>query len=540
MTKKILALIVGGFLAGCGGGGGSGSDNGNQQHGGQQSNIGTSHLFGNVENFNVGNSVMDYTISPDGKYIYAVTLDTSSKSKLHVFSRNIESGKLTKIQSLVSTDFVNGKDPLFNPQGMVVSPDGKQLYISASFGIVSDVVVPFGSTLLRFDVANSGQISYRNSMIVKDSYDPMYNVQMTDDGKMMYIGSNGALVSAVSRASNGDMGGILEIQKDINNNEFKNTRYLFLSPDNQNLYASSSSSDGHLYNFNIAASGGLTSKESFAITNGNSLPNDIEVASTGGRGMDISKDGKFFYSVGGFGDAKDSITIFERDALGGLTYIKNVQAPLSSDNAHHILFSSDAHMMVSPSQKYIYTYDEIMNTLGIWKRDTSSGDLNYLGQLNDVDSNHPTKLTASPDGKYLYVNAQEGFISYDLRADMDVKVTSSDVSVKPSQTFSYKLTVQNHGPSNGNDVIITDTLPAGVEYISSTIDAPAGSCEAIGQVVTCHIDTLFTSALYHVTINVKAPASEGTLTNKATISANQLDTNVANNSSLVKINVKNK
>jgi uncharacterized repeat protein (TIGR01451 family) len=354
----------------------------------------------------------------------------------------------------------------------------------------------------------------------------------------MYIGSNGTLVSVISRASNGDVGLLSEIRKDINNNEFEDTRYLTLSPDNQNLYASSSFFDGHLYVFDIdAVSGGLTSKETFVSNDDYIETGDQRVSGAGGTGMDISKDGKFFYSVGGYGDAKDSISIFERDFEGGLTYLKSVQAPISEDNSNRIVFSADAHMIVSPNQKYIYTYDNIIHVLGVWKRDTNSGDLNYLGQIK-IDTNHAGKLIPSADGKHLYVNVADGFASYDLRADMHVQVTSSATLVKPSEDFSYTLTVKNHGPSNGDDVIITDTLPTGVTYLSSSIDAPGGSCEVAGQVVTCHIGTLLTSGLYHVTIHVKAPETEGDITNKATVVSNQLDTKTANNSSLVKTNIK--
>jgi uncharacterized repeat protein (TIGR01451 family) len=52
--------------------------------------------------------------------------------------------------------------------------------------------------------------------------------------------------------------------------------------------------------------------------------------------------------------------------------------------------------------------------------------------------------------------------------------------VAPGQTFTYHLLVSNQGPSVATDVVVTDTLPGPVAFVSS-----AQGCTAVGQDVTC-------------------------------------------------------
>ena len=64
------------------------------------------------------------------------------------------------------------------------------------------------------------------------------------------------------------------------------------------------------------------------------------------------------------------------------------------------------------------------------------------------------------------------------------KTSSPSGVVLPGQTITYTIEVSNAGPGNANDVVVTDTLPTGVTYVSgsttATYDAP-GSSDSVGD-----------------------------------------------------------
>ena len=83
-------------------------------------------------------------------------------------------------------------------------------------------------------------------------------------------------------------------------------------------------------------------------------------------------------------------------------------------------------------------------------------------------------------------------------------------TVNAGQSFSYTLAVANNGPSAAATVVVTDTLPAGVTFVSAT----AGGTLS-GNVVTWPaIASLASGASQGYSVTVTAPAT-GTLLNIA-------------------------
>jgi large repetitive protein len=92
----------------------------------------------------------------------------------------------------------------------------------------------------------------------------------------------------------------------------------------------------------------------------------------------------------------------------------------------------------------------------------------------------------------------------------------------------YTLDVTNHGPSSAAGTVLTDTLPAGVTFVSAT---PSGACTAAGQTVTCRLGTLADGAKTTVdmTAAVATSVPAGPLTNIATVTSSTPDPDLANN-----------
>ena len=111
----------------------------------------------------------------------------------------------------------------------------------------------------------------------------------------------------------------------------------------------------------------------------------------------------------------------------------------------------------------------------------------------------------------------------------DLSITMSrGGSLQVGQSVSYALTVKNNGPyTEAGPITVTDTLPAGMSYTSSS--GTGWTCSASGQTVTCTSKTALApnATAQALTINATVNAT-GSQTNSATV-AGTADGNSANN-----------
>jgi uncharacterized delta-60 repeat protein/uncharacterized repeat protein (TIGR01451 family) len=121
-------------------------------------------------------------------------------------------------------------------------------------------------------------------------------------------------------------------------------------------------------------------------------------------------------------------------------------------------------------------------------------------------------------------------------ADLSLAKTDNPDPVSVGAILTYTIEVTNNGPDPANNVMIRDSLPAGVTNIS-TSSSPAASCGTafIGPQLqaSCSFASLAVGQKATVTIQVK-PSSPGVLTNTASVSAVGLfDPVEANNSATI-------
>ncbi|TMA90900.1 MAG: DUF11 domain-containing protein [Deltaproteobacteria bacterium] len=109
----------------------------------------------------------------------------------------------------------------------------------------------------------------------------------------------------------------------------------------------------------------------------------------------------------------------------------------------------------------------------------------------------------------------------------DVSVTKSDTPdpVTVGTNVTYTMTITNNGPDIATDVELTDTLPGAVTLVSAT--PSAGSCTGT-SIIVCDLGSLANGASATVIIVVGTTAI-GTLTNTASVSLAETDTNPSNN-----------
>ena len=106
---------------------------------------------------------------------------------------------------------------------------------------------------------------------------------------------------------------------------------------------------------------------------------------------------------------------------------------------------------------------------------------------------------------------------------VDVGITKSVVgpaTVNVGDIATFRLAASNSGTVAATNVVVTDTLPVGLE----AVDLPAG-CVAAGQDVTCALGTLAPGAELTIELRARATATAAgsTLTNQASIRSAEAD-----------------
>ena len=88
--------------------------------------------------------------------------------------------------------------------------------------------------------------------------------------------------------------------------------------------------------------------------------------------------------------------------------------------------------------------------------------------------------------------------------------------VQPGGPLFYRVTVTNTGPSDAANLVVTDTLPAGVTFQSAGVDC-AHDGSVSGGVITCTVASLGVNARYEVLVTAIAPldAVSGTVLSNA-------------------------
>ncbi|HEX3471414.1 MAG TPA: DUF11 domain-containing protein, partial [Silvibacterium sp.] len=128
-------------------------------------------------------------------------------------------------------------------------------------------------------------------------------------------------------------------------------------------------------------------------------------------------------------------------------------------------------------------------------------------------------------------------------------VNVAPILVSHNSVFAYEIAAGNFGANTATGVVVTDTLPAGLTYVSATpkvfscskkgcgLSSNGTNCSYAGNTVTCtltSLDPITWSGLeeFNVLITVKATAAAGSkISDTVTITSVDPDTHPANNQS---------
>ena len=116
-----------------------------------------------------------------------------------------------------------------------------------------------------------------------------------------------------------------------------------------------------------------------------------------------------------------------------------------------------------------------------------------------------------------------------LSADVSIAMTDAPDPVASGSSLTYSMTIHNAGPDPATGVTVTDTLPFATVFSSAS--ASQGSCTFSQGTVNCALGVLASGADATVSLTVTVQqVTSGSVSNTATVSADQPDPDDSNNS----------
>jgi uncharacterized repeat protein (TIGR01451 family) len=138
---------------------------------------------------------------------------------------------------------------------------------------------------------------------------------------------------------------------------------------------------------------------------------------------------------------------------------------------------------------------------------------------------YPLTVTAT-SGNLQHTTSVQLIVSGPTSANLSLTKTASPNPGVTLANLTYRLTVTNNGPSPATNVVLTDSLPIGINFTSAT--PTQGTCSGT-TTVTCNLGALARNAMAVISVIV-VPQSAGTLTNNASVTATESDPDGSDNS----------
>lgn len=343
------------------------------------------------------NGVQAVVISPDGKHVYVSSLNDDT---VRVYSRNATSGALSFVMSYNNID-------MGDPLDLAISPDGQYLYVTNSQSSkkslvilsrnVSSGIVGFSQVFKDGDICGLG--------CVVDGLDGAQGVAVSPDGKHIYVA--GQVDNGVAVFRRNMTTGVHSFAQAIKNGGnvtgLTGARNLTVSPDGAQVYVASAppgiGAGGTLTVFSRNAATGLLT----FVTGYNDGAGGLNELN-GAFGVTVSPDGAHVYLAALWDQAITALLRNPGDGkLSLINSYKNGSGGIGGLNG-----ASD--VAVSPDGKRLYATGVLDSALVVFNRTPASGVLSFVKTYKDgVDGINnlggAIQAAVSPNNTHLYVTA---------------------------------------------------------------------------------------------------------------------------------------
>ncbi len=383
-------------------------------------------------------SPYDLKVSSDGRHLY---LASQRNDAVSYFTRDLSDGSLSYAGYFSEADI--GTNALDGARSLAISPEGTFLYVASMF---ADSLVA-----LQRD-STTGALSFLSatydSDIGVDGLDQARSIVISPDGKNLYVAAYGdSKLSVFGRnATTGAVSflGVYE-EGDQGVEELTQPHALAISPDGDHLYVALWSNQLIVFERD-SSTGLLTYLSKLAYLQAESIG-----SSGTPRAISISPDGKQVYVASW---NTDTVSVFDRDATDGslahLSDYRNSDTDISNmDGPHALTISSDGtfvYVAAFASDAVVsFKRDLAAGTLEYYQSILPSDEESWT-------MNGPISIGASPDGEHVYVGSGSGTHSL-VTFRREIVVDPPEFVVQPiARSIEEGESVAFHALAQGVDV----------------------------------------------------------------------------------------
>ncbi len=515
---------------------------------------------------------LDLAVSPDGRQVYVANYYASS---LLVFNRDTNSGALTQQQTL--QEGVNGVSGLAGASAVAISPDGGRVYATGS---TTGGLVVFNRAATSGALTHAQTLSGINGLAgVTDlvvSPDPagrhVYLASTQSNSVFLFtLDNQTGLLTYIGRYTEG-AGGVVGLLGAYG---------LAMSPDGAWVYATGRTGGSLALFARNGTTGGLTQAAVYQDGNGGvdglagaqgviagGDGNRVYVAGGGEHGVAIFEPmaggGLQFLGVvrngengvagiqGAYGlalDPEDAVLYVSGQASGSLAAFAAQAADLS------VSLQAPTRAELNSTLQYQITVQNLgpNPATGVALTHALPAEVNYLGaqpeqgscqqnadslicQLGDLGVGNQARVTVSVTPNTETILSLSASASSNLldpqpandsavaetevlleipRANLTLSLTETADPVNAGGLFSYIGELRNAGPRTATDLRLTQQLPGNASFVAAR--SSQGGCAQANFVLTCNLGNLEPGADLRFTVDLRAPASQGSLSTRASV-----------------------